>query len=306
MDLIAEIKRLKVEKDALLLAHYYVDGAIQDIADFVGDSLDLARAAKRSDKKRIIFAGVHFMAEGAKILNPASKVLIPDMKAGCSLADSCPADAFASFKAKVKNPFVVSYINCSSEIKAMSDVICTSSNVEQIISRVPRDKTIIFAPDKNLGHFIQKKTGRPMLLWQGSCIVHETFSQKKLIEIQLDHPDAVLIAHPECESWLLDKANFVGSTSKLLQYVKETDAKKIIIATEAGILHQMKKEAPDKLLIPAPPHQNCQCNDCPYMKMNTLEAVYNCLVNDGPEINISPELQKKALAPLETMLEWSQ
>lgn len=304
-DLFEEIEQLKREKNAVILAHYYQDSDIQDVADFVGDSLELARAAQRSEANLIVFAGVHFMAEGAKILNPARKVLLPDLRAGCSLANSCPPEAFAALRARHPDHFVVSYINCSAAIKAQSDVICTSSNAVKIIESVPQDRPILFAPDRNLGAWLEKRTGRKMLLWQGACIVHETFSERKIAALQVEHPDAELIAHPECEASLLEKAKFIGSTSALLKYVVESPGKKFIVATEEGILHQMKKGAPHKTLIPAPPNQNCACNECPYMKLNTLEKLRDALRDETPEIQMPEELRKKAEIPLLKMMQWS-
>ena len=305
LDLFSEIDRLKKEKNAVILAHYYQDPDIQDIADFIGDSLELAKAAQKTQANLILFAGVHFMAEGAKILNPSKKVLLPDLRAGCSLSDSCPPESFARFKAKHPDHFVVSYINCSAAIKAMSDVICTSSNAVKIVEKIPSHLKIIFAPDRNLGAYVAQKTGREMLLWQGTCMVHETFSERKIIELKVQHPTAQLIAHPECEPAILHRADFVGSTSALLKYISENASQKFIVATEAGILHQMKKKEPHKELIPAPPNQNCSCNECPFMKLNTLEKLYLALRDEKPEITLSDELRLKALAPLEKMLAWS-
>ncbi len=305
LDLFSEIERLKKAKRAVILAHYYQDSDIQDIADFVGDSLDLARAAQRSEADLILFAGVHFMAEGAKILNPSRKVILPDLRAGCSLSDSCPPEAFAKFRALHPNHYVVSYINCSAAIKAQSDVICTSSNAVKIVNQIPHHRPILFAPDRNLGAYVAKQTGREMLLWQGTCIVHETFSERKIAEIQLRYPESELIAHPECEPSLLSKADFVGATSALLKYVISSPKKQFIVATEAGILHQMRKQAPGKDLIPAPPNHACNCNDCPFMKLNTLEKVYLALRNEGPEITLSEELRERARIPLQRMLDWS-
>jgi quinolinate synthase len=306
LDLFEEISRLKKEKNAVILAHYYQDADIQDIADFVGDSLELARAAQRSEASLILFAGVHFMAEGAKILNPSRRVLMPDLRAGCSLSDSCPPEAFARFRARYPDHFVVTYINCSAAIKAQSDVICTSSNAVKIVNQVPRERGIIFAPDRNLGAWVAKQTGRELVLWQGACIVHETFSERKIAEIQVRHPEAELIAHPECEETLLAKAKFVGSTSALLKHVVESPKREFIVATEEGILHQMRKKAPGKTLIPAPPNSNCACNECPFMKLNTLEKVYLALRDEKPEIQVPAELAERALKPLERMLEWSR
>ncbi len=305
MSIEAQIQALKKAKNAVILAHYYQDGEIQDVADFVGDSLELARAAQRTEAELIVFAGVHFMAEGAKILNPTRRVVMPDPRAGCSLSDSCPPEAFARFRARHPDHFVVSYINCSAAIKAQSDVICTSSNAVKIVNRVPQGTPILFAPDRNLGAYVQKQTGREMLLWQGTCIVHETFSERKLIALQLEHPDAELIAHPECEPALLARAAFIGSTSALLRWVVESAREKFIIATEAGILHEMRKRAPHKTLIPAPPNQNCACNECPFMKLNTMEKVLDALQNESHAVDVAPELMERARRPLERMLEWS-
>ncbi|MEK6704906.1 MAG: quinolinate synthase NadA, partial [Bdellovibrionota bacterium] len=272
-DIFRAIERLKTEKNAILLAHYYQEPDIQDIADFVGDSLELARAAKQTKARMIVFAGVHFMAEGAKILNPSLKVVMPDMRAGCSLSDSCPPDAFAKFRARNPEHFVVSYINCSAAIKAQSDVICTSSNAVKIVEHIPGDRKILFAPDRNLGSYVAKKTGRDMLLWPGTCIVHETFSERKIAALMINTPEAELIAHPECEPTLLAKAGFIGSTSALLRHITESHKNTFIVATEEGIIHQMKKMAPTKTFIPAPPNHECSCNECPFMKLNTLEKV---------------------------------
>ena len=305
MSVVSEIQALKKEKNAVLLAHYYQTPEIQDLADHVGDSLDLARAAQKAKADRIVFSGVHFMAEGAKLLNPEAKVLLPDLNAGCSLAESCPPKAFEAFRKQHPDHFVVSYINCSAAIKAQSDLICTSSNAEKMISKIPQETPILFAPDRNLGAWLSQKTKREFLLWQGSCIVHETFSEEKIIALQVKHPEALLIAHPECEPSLLDFADFIGSTSALLKFAKETEAETLIVATEEGILHQMQKQSPDKKLIAAPPRQNCACNECPYMKLNTLEKIRDCLVHDTPQIELSDELMIKAKKPLEKMLAWS-
>ncbi len=304
-DVVGEIARLKREKNAVLLAHYYQEEDIQDVADFIGDSLELARRAKESAAEIIVFSGVHFMAEGAKILNPARKVLMPDLRAGCSLSDSCPPEAFARYRALHPDHFVVSYINCSAAIKAQSDVIVTSSNAVKIVNRIPKDRKILFAPDRNLGAYVAKETGREMLLWQGTCMVHETFSERKIAALRIEHPDAELIAHPECEPTLLERADFIGATSALLRHVVESPKTKFIVATEEGILHQMRKRAPSKVLIPAPPNQNCACNECPFMKLNTLEKIYLCLRDETPELVMDETLRAKALAPLERMLEWS-
>lgn len=305
LDLFSEIEKLKKEKNAVILAHYYQDGDIQDIADFIGDSLALSQQAAKTNADIILFAGVHFMAETAKILCPQKKVLLPDLNAGCSLADSCPPEEFAAFKAKYPDHLVISYINCSAGIKALTDIICTSSNAEQIVESLPKDQKIIFAPDKNLGAYIRKKTGRDMVLWDGSCMVHEIFSLEKITKLKNQFPNAKMIAHPECEAAVLELADFVGSTSALLSYAKKSDAKEFIVATEAGILHQMNKECPEKVFIAAPPDNSCACNDCPHMKLNTLEKLYNCLKYEQPEITLSKELIEKAKKPIIRMLELS-
>lgn len=305
LDLFDEIKYLKKEKNAVILAHYYQDADIQDIADYIGDSLGLAQEAQKSTANIILFAGVHFMAETAKILNPSKKVLIPDLKAGCSLADSCPADAFAAFKAEHPDHIVITYINCTADIKALSDIICTSSNAVQIVESLPKDQPIIFAPDKNLGAYINKKTGRNMLLWNGSCMVHEIFSLQKLIKLKIQHPQAKVIAHPECEAPILEHAHFIGSTTALLNYSKKSADKEFIVLTEAGILHQMQKSSPDKTFIPAPPDNTCACNDCPYMKLNTLEKIYIALKYEQPELLMDEQLLNKAKTPIIKMLELS-
>ena len=306
LDLFSAIEKLKKEKNAVLLAHYYQDADIQDVADFIGDSLGLAQEAERTKADIIVFAGVHFMAETAKILNPTKKVLLPDLNAGCSLADSAPADLFRVFKEEHPDHLVISYINCTAEIKALSDIICTSSNAEKIIESLPRDQKIIFAPDKNLGAYLKKKTGREMLLWNGACIVHEIFSVKKITELRTRHPLAKFIAHPECEEPVLRMADFIGSTTALLKYTQTNSSREFIVGTEAGILHQMKISSPDKIFIPAPPETNCACNDCPYMKMNTLEKLYLCMEYEMPEIEMSEELLQKSRIPIERMLEISR
>ena len=306
VDLFSEIEKLKKEKNAVVLAHYYQEPDIQDVADFLGDSLALAQQAAKTTADIIVFAGVHFMAETAKILNPNKKVLLPDLKAGCSLADSAPADLFAAFKAKHPGHVVISYINCSAEIKALSDIICTSSNAKKIIESVPEDQPIIFAPDKNLGAYLNKQTGRNMVLWNGSCMVHEIFSLEKITRLKMRHPAAKLIAHPECEDVILQHADFIGSTTQLLKYAVKDDGKEYIVATETGILHQMQKEAPFKTFIPAPPNNSCACNDCPHMKLNTLEKLYLCMEYEEPEIIMDEELRLKALKPIERMLEISK
>jgi quinolinate synthase len=306
LDLFAEIQNLKKEKNAVVLAHYYQEGDIQDVADFIGDSLGLAQEAARTTADIIVFAGVHFMAETAKILNPEKKVLLPDLNAGCSLADSAPADEFRIYREKHPDHLVISYINCTAEIKALSDIICTSSNAEKIIESLPVEQKIIFAPDKNLGAYLKKKTRRDMLLWNGSCIVHEIFSVKKIAELKARHPMAKFIAHPECEEPVLRMADFIGSTTALLKYSQTSEAKEFIVGTESGILHQMTISSPGKIFIPAPPETNCACNDCPYMKLNTLEKLYICMENELPEITMSEDLIKKARKPIERMLDISR
>jgi quinolinate synthase len=305
LDLEDEITRLKREKNAVILAHYYQDGEIQDVADFIGDSLQLAQAAKKTAAQIIVFCGVHFMAETAKILNPTRKVLLPDLDAGCSLASGCPPDKFRAWQAKYPNSVTISYINCSAEVKAASDLICTSSNAEKIVRSVPADKRILFGPDKNLGRYLIEKTGRDMQLWQGSCLVHETFSERKLIGLKTRHPNARIIAHPECEPPVLKMADFIGSTSALLKYASESTADEFIVVTEPGIIHQMEKAAPSKTFIPAPPNGNCACNECPYMRLNNLEKLYLALRDETPEIAMSEELRLAALRPIERMLELS-
>ncbi len=302
-----EIIALKEKMNAVILAHYYQTGDIQEIADFIGDSLELARKAKESKADVIVFCGVHFMAETAKILNPEKLVLLPDIEAGCSLADSCPAEPFTRFRNKYPDHMVLSYINCSAEIKALSDIIVTSSNAEKIVRQLPETQPIIFAPDKNLGKYIMKKTGRDMVLWDGSCIVHETFSERKIMELMLENPNAKLIAHPECEDHLLEKAYFIGSTSALLKFVQSDTSDEYIVATEPGIIYQMEKAVPGKKFIPAPgEEESCNCNNCPYMKLNTMEKLYNCMVNKTPEIVLPEVIRVKALRPLEKMLEMSK
>lgn len=305
-DLFAEIRRLKRERNAVILAHYYQDADIQDIADYIGDSLGLAQAAQKTNADLILFAGVHFMAETAKILNPSKKVVIPDLRAGCSLADSCPPEQFAAFRQKHPDHIVITYINCTAEIKALSDIICTSSNAVHIIESLPKDQKIIFAPDKNLGTYINKKTGRNMLLWDGSCMVHEIFSLDKIARLKLEHPHAEVIAHPECEAHVLEVADYIGSTTALLNYSQRSSSKEFIVVTETGILHAMQKASPDKVFIPAPPENTCACNDCPHMKLNTLEKIYNSLKYEEPQIHMSPELIEKAKKPILKMLELSK
>jgi quinolinate synthase len=306
LDLFAEIARLKKEKNAIILAHYYVEPDIQDIADYIGDSLGLAQKAQVTEADMIVFCGVHFMAETAKILNPSKKVVLPDLKAGCSLADSCPPEAFAAFKAQFPDHVVISYINCTAEIKALSDYICTSSNAEAMVNNVPADKGIIFAPDKNLGAYLVKKTGREMILWDGACMVHEIFSLEKITKLKQQHPNALLISHPECETPILEISDFIGSTTNLLKFTKNSEATAFIVATETGILHKMQLSSPNKTFIPAPPNNSCACNDCPHMKRNTLEKVYLCMEYEQPELLMEEELRKMALIPIERMLEVSK
>ena len=302
LDLEEEIRRLKRDKNAVFLSHYYQEGEIQDLADFLGDSLQLAQAAKKTKADVILFAGVHFMAETAKILNPDRIVVVPDLKAGCSLADGCPADRFRAWRAKYQGAVSVTYINCSAEVKAESDYICTSSNAEKIVRAIPEDKEILFAPDKNLGRWLMEKTGRAMHLWQGSCVVHETFSERKLIALRERHPDAKLIAHPECEQPILRMASFIGSTTALLKYTIDDSATKYIVATESGIVHQMRKASPHKEFIEGPPEGNCACNECPFMRMNTLEKVYLALRDLAPRIEMAASLRERARVPIDRML----
>ncbi|WP_111308981.1 quinolinate synthase NadA [Confluentibacter sediminis] len=308
MDLVKEIKRLKKEKNAVILAHYYQVAEIQDIADYVGDSLGLSQKAAETDADMIVFAGVHFMAETAKILNPTKTVVLPDLKAGCSLADSCPPDLFEKFTKAHPDHVVITYVNCSAEIKALSDIVCTSSNAVKIVESVPKDTPIIFAPDKNLGRYIMKVTGRDMLLWDGSCIVHEAFSIDKLIALHKKHPDYKIIAHPESEEHILNTATYIGSTSGMINYVKTHPTDKFIVATEAGILHKMQQEMPDTELVPAPAVEDntCACSECHFMKMNTLQKLYDCLLNESPQIEVPEHIRKKALLPIERMLELSK
>ena len=305
IDLFAEIENLKKQKNIVLLAHYYQEPDIQDVADYIGDSLGLAQEAAKTNADIIVFAGVHFMAETAKILNPSKKVLLPDLKAGCSLADSAPGPLFKAFKEKHPNHLVVSYINCSAEVKALSDIICTSGNAEKIIESIPFDQPIIFAPDRNLGAFFNKKTGRNMLLWNGACMVHEIFSLEKITKLKIRHPKAKFIAHPECEAAVLNIADFVGSTTQLLKFAQQNEAQEFIVATETGILHQMQKSSPNKTFIPAPPNNSCACNDCPHMKLNTLEKLYLCMKYETPEITMNENLRLAALKPMERMMDIS-
>lgn len=305
LDLFAEIARLKKEKNAIVLAHYYQEPDIQDVADYIGDSLGLARKAQETDADMIVFAGVHFMAETAKILNPTKKVVLPDLYAGCSLSDSCPPALFQQFKAKHPDHLVISYINCSAGIKALSDIICTSSNAQKIVESLDPNQPIIFAPDKNLGAFINKQTGRNMLLWNGACMVHEIFSVEKITRLKVRHPEAKIIAHPECEDAVLQLADFIGSTTQLLNFSKKDSATSFIVATETGILHQMVKDSPNKTFIPAPPNNACACNDCPHMKLNTLEKLYLCMQYELPELLMDEELRLAAKKPIDRMLEIS-
>lgn len=302
MDLFSAIEQLKKEKNAIVLAHYYQEPDIQDVADFIGDSLGLAQQAEKTNASMIVFAGVHFMAETAKILNPDKKVVLPDLKAGCSLSDSCPPELFSRFKAQHPGHTVITYINCSAGMKALSDIICTSSNAEKIIESLPPDEKIIFAPDKNLGAYLNKKTGRNMLLWNGACMVHEIFSLEKITRLKVRHPRAQLIAHPECEEPVLRIADFIGSTTALLNYTRKSEANEFIVATETGILHQMQKYSPNKTFIPAPPDNSCACNDCPHMKLNTLEKLYLCMKYELPEIKMDETLRKAAEKPIQRML----
>jgi quinolinate synthase len=306
LDLFEEINRLKKEKNAVILAHYYQEPDIQDIADYIGDSLGLAQEAEKTDADMIVFAGVHFMAETAKILNPTKKVVIPDFKAGCSLSDSCPPPLFQKFKEQHPDHVVVSYINCSAGIKALSDVIVTSSNARIIVDSFPKDQKIIFAPDKNLGAYINKVTGRDILLWNGACMVHEIFSLEHITKLKQQHPNAKFIAHPECEEHILKIADFVGSTTGLLKYTIENEATEFIVATETGILHQMEKSSPNKKFIPAPPDNGCACNDCPHMKRNTLEKIYLCMKYETPDIIMDEALRLAAKKPIDRMLEISK
>ncbi len=308
MNLKEKITALKKEKNAIILAHYYQQPEIQEIADYVGDSLGLSQMATATNADIIVFAGVHFMAETAKILNPEKTVVLPDLNAGCSLADSCPPDVFRKFVDAHPDHVVITYVNCSAEIKAMSDIVCTSSNALKIVESIPSNKPIIFAPDRNLGKYLIKKTGRNMLLWDGSCIVHEAFSIDKLLALFKEHPDAVIIAHPESEEHILNTASYIGSTSGMINYVKEYPSEKFIVATEAGILHQMKKEVPNTQLIPAPAEEDntCACSECGYMKVNTLQKLYTCLLNESPQINVPKAIREKALIPIQHMLDLSK
>ncbi len=305
LDLREEVLRLKRDLNAYILAHYYQESEIQDLADVVGDSLELARRAAATTADVIVFAGVHFMAETAKILNPRKQVLLPDLEAGCSLAEGCPAGEFRAWRARHPGHVAITYINCSAAVKAETDIICTSTNAEKIIRQIPVEQGVLFAPDRNLGRYLAKKTGRSMVIWDGSCIVHETFSIRKLLQLQSQHPEAEVIAHPECEEPLLERASFIGSTSALLKHVQTSASQSFIVATESGILHQMRKAAPEKVYIPAPPEANCACNDCPYMKLNTLEKLYLCMRDRAPEIRLDEGIMDRARAPIERMLRMS-
>lgn len=305
LDLFSEINRLKKEKNAVILAHYYQEPDIQDIADYIGDSLGLSQQAANTNAAIIVFAGVHFMAETAKILSPEKKVLLPDLKAGCSLSDSCPPHLFAKFKEQYPDHMVITYVNCTAELKAMSDIVCTSSNAVQIVNSLPKDQPIIFGPDRNLGRYVAQKTGRDLVLWNGACMVHEIFSQQRIFKLKNQHPEAKFIAHPECEESVLAMADYIGSTTGLLKYTIENPAQEFIVATESGIIHQMEKANPKKVFIPAPPNNQCACNDCPHMKRNTLEKLYLCLKNEIPEIMLLDVVIKKAQKPIERMLEIS-
>jgi quinolinate synthase len=305
LDLFAEIERLKRDRNAIVLAHFYQEPDIQDVADVVGDSLALAQAAARASADMIVFCGVHFMAETAKIVNPGKLVVLPDLAAGCSLADSCPAPAFERFVRAHPDHAVISYINCTAGVKALSDVICTSSNAERIMASVPAGRPIIFAPDQQLGRYLVKKTGRDMLLWPGACSVHVIFSERAIVRLKIAHPEAVVLAHPECEERVLALADHIGSTTSILDFAKTSSARSFIVVTESGLIHQMKKACPDKVFIPAPPDNGCACNECPYMRLNTLEKVYRCMRDGTPEITMPEDLRLRALAPLQRMLELS-
>lgn len=306
LDLFEEIEKLKKEKKAIILAHYYQESDIQDIADYIGDSLGLSQKAAETEADLIVFAGVHFMAETAKILNPSKKVILPDLKAGCSLADSCPPALFRKFKEKYPDHVVVSYINCTAELKTLTDICCTSTNAVHIINSIPEDQPIIFAPDKNLGAYLQKKTGREMVIWNGTCMVHEIFSHEKITQLRMRHPEAKFIAHPECEPHILEAADFIGSTTGLLNYTINNEATEFIVATEAGILHQMQKRSPHKTFIPAPPDNTCACNECPHMKRNTLEKLYVSMKYELPEIILPDWVIKDGRACIDRMLEISE
>jgi quinolinate synthase len=305
LDLEQEIAKLKREMNAVILAHYYQESEIQDLADFVGDSLQLSQQAASTSADVIVFAGVLFMAETAKILNPKKLVLLPDLKAGCSLADGCPASLFQQFRECYPDHLVISYINCSAEVKALSDIICTSSNAEKIIRQIPPEQPILFAPDQHLGRYIMKKTGREMKLWQGSCIVHEMFSERSLVQLKERHPNALVLAHPECTEAVLRHADYIGSTTGILNYATHNPATEFIVATESGILHQMEKACPEKTFISAPGEGGCSCSECPYMKLNTMEKLYLCMRDRKPEITLDEDLSRRALKPIQRMLEMS-
>ncbi|MGB4776572.1 MAG: quinolinate synthase NadA [Daejeonella sp.] len=305
LDLFEEITKLKKEKNAVVLAHYYQEPDIQDIADYIGDSLGLSQQAAKTNAAVIVFAGVHFMAETAKILSPAKKVLLPDLKAGCSLSDSCPPHLFARFKEKYPDHLVITYVNCTAELKALSDIVCTSSNAVQIVESLPKEQKIIFGPDRNLGKYVAKKTGRDLVLWNGACMVHEIFSQQRILKLKQRHPNAKFIAHPECEESVLQLADYIGSTTGLLKFTINDPATEFIVATESGIIHQMEKSSPDKVFIPAPPNNLCACNDCPHMKRNTLEKLYLCIKNELPEVTVPMDVILKAQKPINRMLEIS-
>jgi quinolinate synthase len=305
LDLFAEIEKLKKEKNAVILAHYYQEGDIQDIADYIGDSLGLSQQAAKTDADIIVFAGVHFMAETAKILSPNKKVLLPDLKAGCSLADSCPPHLFKKFKENYPDHLVITYVNCTAELKALSDIVCTSSNAVQIVESLPKEQKIIFGPDRNLGAWVAKKTGRDLVLWNGACMVHEIFSREKITKLKERYPNAKILAHPECEEVILQMADYIGSTTGILKYATNSSDKEFIVATESGIMHQMQKDNPDKIFIAAPPNNTCACNDCPHMKRNTLEKLYLCLKNEMPEIEVPMHIIERAVKPIERMLEIS-
>lgn len=305
--LVEEINRLKEEKNAVILSHFYVDGDLQDIADYVGDSLGLAQAAANTKAALIVFVGVHFMAETAKIINPNKKVILPDLKAGCSLAESAPADKFAAFKAQYPDHKVITYINATAALKTMSDIVCTSANAKQIVDSFPKDQKLIFAPDKNLGGYINSITGREMVLWDGACMVHEQYSVDKIVDLMDEHADAEFIAHPECEKPVLLLAQHIGSTTSLLNYVQKSKAKKFIVATESGILHQMVKACPDKIFIPAPSADStCACNDCSYMKLNSLQKLYICMKYEQPEVTLPQDVMEQARIPIQRMLDISK
>lgn len=305
LDLFVEIEKLKKEKNAIILAHYYQEPDIQDIADYIGDSLGLSQEAAKTDADVIVFAGVHFMAETAKILSPDKTVLLPDVKAGCSLADSCPPHLFRKFKEKYPDHLVITYVNCTAELKALSDIVCTSTNAVQIVESLPKDQKIIFGPDRNLGAYVAKKTGRDLVLWNGACMVHEIFSQEKITKLKERHPNAKFIAHPECEEVVLKMADYIGSTTGLLKYTITNPATEFIVATESGIIHQMEKANPTKTFIPAPPNNSCACNDCPYMKRNTLEKLYLCIKNGLPEVTVPEHIIDLARKPIQRMLDIS-